>query len=903
MKRYKVLICTVVLVLCSSQCFAKPDLAFESDTCSLDTNFVRQYPYPFGNIVSYASDVEGQTPELGQIFHRFANYELGLPISDSMWVQAYSPLSSAFFISLNQKLNRKPLTSNNVQTYFQLLRDWYRGNIDHFHSWQDGQIPVFRVDFTEPLVLSSSGDSRSIATQVGKGGYETPHLFRVFTSGFLGANSDIILSDQMGKELVLKFSEAGLSQPLPQNSSGTEANSSNIYEWDFLNEKIVEKSAIASFDFRALMSLSVVDRSCLESCVATIDAVELSAFSRQTVLQQMKWLVKHNITPNYITSHGGFDVSHNYSNSFNIRKSTSPYITQNISYKQTLSEEGNLPFSPNFHTDLLEQLGVETIWAIESGSLVSPVDPHRAIRPLINTKFYAADRSSLGVSSISETPDILIKNIQKMLPDFILTPEEIMKLRDSYCGLYCAAQGDGVALEIQFSLLMMSRLSGVEHFWSNHFSSGGDRNFLRRPNAPYRPQTYKALSDLAASYHGWDGDFPKNRRPWVTSASTWVRYQMVRSQLEEFVVKGSGTEVFEISPWLEPQLKRLIPDAEHPSSDLHGFTFFVTDLKDASVFVGDTELLALTKNAPDECGRASITIVDTSSPTTIFDSNLYKNRNEGVILSDEKGQFSFTVDSDISSAHNTPYIQIETDSNFSNFSEINIHIETENGDVLISNCTIDNCIDFDGFKVNFLLSEYQDSSQAVVALYDRDLSAKNERCESLNYWRECDVISGDIYKLTISGKINSANSIVHISAIRLLRPNPQSVSNTQGFVIGGRILGGSEAEGSKVVLKGINRVYEASTKIESDGMFKFVNVPKALQFSIQLETSNGDRCERFNKTYLRAERSSLDYDIKARAFDCYIDRSEIYGMNKISLKFGLLGMIILSFLGLWFAPE
>jgi hypothetical protein len=117
---------------------------------------IRKMPYPFLHSISFASDVDMQTPWFGEEFHNTFNHDFGLQVSDSMWVQSDSSNLSGILLP-NLELNKG---SNNIEgraAYFMLLQQWHRGNIDHIHSWHDDSAPNF--------ILHSSKEG----TQIGSG--------------------------------------------------------------------------------------------------------------------------------------------------------------------------------------------------------------------------------------------------------------------------------------------------------------------------------------------------------------------------------------------------------------------------------------------------------------------------------------------------------------------------------------------------------------------------------------------------------------------------------------------------------------------------------------------------------------------------------------------------------------
>ena len=101
---------------------------------------IRRFPYPFANSIAFASDADMQSVADGMAIHRWLNERLGLPISDSVF-----PLGSwaASFFTGPSKLNTARVGA--FPNFALLLRQWHRGNIDHFHSWTESWSPRVRV--------------------------------------------------------------------------------------------------------------------------------------------------------------------------------------------------------------------------------------------------------------------------------------------------------------------------------------------------------------------------------------------------------------------------------------------------------------------------------------------------------------------------------------------------------------------------------------------------------------------------------------------------------------------------------------------------------------------------------------------------------------------------------------
>jgi hypothetical protein len=93
----------------------------------------------------------------------------------------------------------------------------------------------------------------------------------------------------------------------------------------------------------------------------------------------------------------------------------------------------------------------------------------------------------------------------------------------------------------------------------------------------------------------------------------------VRRQIKEHAfVSADGANVH-IRPFVDPVTQRRIPREEFAGKRLQGITIYVQDSSQARAYVDGVEFHSFTRNPADETGRQSITFVDNSTPTIIFD--------------------------------------------------------------------------------------------------------------------------------------------------------------------------------------------------------------------------------------------------------------------------------------------
>ena len=79
-----------------------------------------------------------------------------------------------------------------------------------------------------------------------------------------------------------------------------------------------------------------------------------------------------------------------------------------------------------------------------------------------------------------------------------------------------------------------------------------------------------------------------------------------------------ATNSVHVGRWRDPIADRVVP-GDLPLKRLQGITVYVANAATARAFVDGQEVASFSRNPADETGRASITFVDNSTPTAIFD--------------------------------------------------------------------------------------------------------------------------------------------------------------------------------------------------------------------------------------------------------------------------------------------
>ena len=257
---------------------------------------VRVLPYPFSHVVSFAADTDALRPWHGAAIHRFFNEELGLTISDSLWPQGREGASS-FFVGPGQ-LNRSPSGIGSEPTFALLLREWHRGNIDHFHSWHEDGPLALRTVIQPPLLLSAARSSLSMAASSTGLPPQPSRNVRFYFSAAPPADLSIMLHDSQGGSSIFGPGDIARGRDIQFE----------VGSIGWIVEVIVplrSNGAARPVDPILIDRIEFIAPSCAAGCSAALTRVERDHFSRHTVLSEIPWLEAWNVRPAILTSHGG----------------------------------------------------------------------------------------------------------------------------------------------------------------------------------------------------------------------------------------------------------------------------------------------------------------------------------------------------------------------------------------------------------------------------------------------------------------------------------------------------------------------------------------------------------------------------------------------------------------------
>src|SRR5579871_3122151 len=273
-------------------------------TSSADPASLRRWPYPFSGVMSFASDVDMQPPWYGAAFHGAVNEELGLPISDSLWVSGAGSGQSNLLSSVDE-INRTPSGWNGHSTFGLLVRQWHRGNIDIFHSWQNDAWVRLYEDFVPAAQLLSSAVELKLAPAPPESAEMKYQVLRLFFDGNPPEDLVVVLKDAGGNKAVA--SDLKRFHLLHRNGAP--------YAVEALLETIGDATVWKSspgFSLQALRTVEIQAQSCSAGCKAGVTRLERDGFSRSVVARQLPIVEGLNLRPAILTSHGGYTYVQNF---------------------------------------------------------------------------------------------------------------------------------------------------------------------------------------------------------------------------------------------------------------------------------------------------------------------------------------------------------------------------------------------------------------------------------------------------------------------------------------------------------------------------------------------------------------------------------------------------------------
>ncbi len=566
---------------------------------------VRPFPYPFEHHVSFASDVDMQSPAHGAEIHRLLNESLGLPISDSIWAQTSgAQAGGSGFVTAGLELNRAKTGRDGRAAYIELLRAWHRGYADHFHSWHGDEVPQLRDAFPAPAIFGAKPASIRLVPPPESLRPISYFRLRIVFDKDPPRDTVVIGRDNAGRSFRANLENAGVERYKGEDKE-------RIVELFFGRNPAF--SIEAGFKLVDLSELTFAAAACGEGCAGAVRRVERDNFSRAAVKDTLEVFDHFAIRPPLYTSHGGFTLVQNFTRGGqSLEMPASPgsvFAAPNVLRRMT--GLADVKESQGYTVDLLRKLGVEHVWyynTIDRDNHMWNAPPAPLSRAVDG--MYAVSRTR---GPIYRTDDVrsFTEDLRRVEP--LLEPVD---LKSIHCADTCTSdQGSTVGLLVALALVRVDAGLPTDNLWYTHFGSKG-ADWTATPGKPLRESAERWFVRLAERYYGFDRTLGAERRVWTAPAATVVRYRAMMSMVRDNVaVEG---DVVRIKSWIDPVLGRRVPDAAAGLRDLNGLTIYVGDPARAAVFLDDVPIASFTRNPPDRTGRASVTIVAENAPTAML---------------------------------------------------------------------------------------------------------------------------------------------------------------------------------------------------------------------------------------------------------------------------------------------
>lgn len=177
----------------------------------------------------------------------------------------------------------------------------------------------------------------------------------------------------------------------------------------------------------------------------------------------------------------------------------------------------------------------------------------------------------------------------------------------------------GLAIKLGLGLLSTEGQGALLY---THWGAGHNPDQSQDIGHPYlAKESRAALLRLAERFYGWDnnGPVPLGLRLWVPGTHQLLVYSRMIQQAKDNVFYDSVSNSVHIFRWVDPVSGRVFPDYDFPAKDLQGLTVYVRDSATCRLFLDGVEIKSFKRNLPDLTGKVSITVVDSSFPTIVFD--------------------------------------------------------------------------------------------------------------------------------------------------------------------------------------------------------------------------------------------------------------------------------------------
>ncbi len=579
-----------------------------------DKSVVRRLPYPFFTAFTIPSDACG-TSNLEDTLLSSSSFfrEYGLDFSGSFFAHGViSGQQPTFFNSDSQDFTSNPAILDKIKEskLFTMLTMYYRGWLDHLHSWSTGNLRTYSLLDSPVTVSCPKADKTEIV------------LWPFVRSKIKGLAAELSISPGVEGFCLDLEDNFGRTWQMRWNWEPVDESTSSV--WDISDKNMEEINAGPSFlhfdqeTFSSYPTMPVVEW--IESASisvrgtpgATVKVNSIVPFNptRAMIQQQAQLMTQANILPCAWTYHGGFSAWHNL-------LPTSLVAPQRTARtdgrKYSRVPRGGQIGTPAYCADIVGQFGC------------------RMLNGVIGIGRYPAEFAQGSEEDLAVRPRVFTS------PDgsrFFLTGRD--RIRPEQCAVPMVSgfgqRHSDIGSQIPEFFRRFSDYGQYGYHYT-HFNMDEGKAFSPEITGSVRmhevrrhhPYAVKALELASNLTYNLDGNREFWQRPWIGPFSVLLRHQYMMRQLPKHVRLEGDT--IHVSPWDDELDGKQFPDMKFVTQDLHGATFYVPDSAKARVYVAGREITNLKRNPEDFTARQSVTIIDTSAPTSVFDEVDFYERN------------------------------------------------------------------------------------------------------------------------------------------------------------------------------------------------------------------------------------------------------------------------------------
>jgi hypothetical protein len=554
---------------------------------------IRPAPYPFFRMLSIPADCcATQFPDVFYT-HSLLSRRFGLDTGFSFF-----PFSAGGAASLPHggppvlfwKGQREPrvapvrVESEDIDVLPLFLSYYYRGWLDHLHSWSTDSTPALSLVARTSRGFAEDGE---VEVELQTFGGITTELqgFDVSIRATEGvASFELTLEDPDGMRHHVVFGTELGDRPGWDLSGRTRAELVHAYLRlaDEHNRPSLRSLGRPGADGTVLRGASLWATG-TKGARIEVTAVRAFDLTREMIEGEMARLRELNVLPSCTSYHGG------YSDWAALLPPPRPFTLKGRQVVR--SALGARRGTPAYHADLLHRFGVDFLLHFDPAG----EDRFGPIRTEDGTKWYGFRRDLTGPEDerfpAASSHDERAENLGRLVAGFLASVPDF---------------GDACSLYTHF-----------DYYNGAAFVAPCPATLQMSAVKKLHPHAEAALRLLSDAFYDLDGLRKASQRVWVGPVGVQMRFLQVRGALADHARLDGNT--VRVTPWTDPVTERFCPDPDFLSQDLHGQTFYVPDASTARVFVKDVEIKSLTRNPPDFTGRESVTVVDVTTPTVVFD--------------------------------------------------------------------------------------------------------------------------------------------------------------------------------------------------------------------------------------------------------------------------------------------